>query len=79
MTVATARIARGPYRVLRRLARKLTKPLRLAVIRHQLALSEGNVRHLELARVEAVAMLQAEHMRQVKLMQRRQQIEQGFA
>jgi hypothetical protein len=77
--IAATRLHRGPYRVVRRLARKLLKPLRLAVIRHQLALSEGNVRHLELARVEAVAMLHAEHRRQVKLMQRRQQIEQGFA
>lgn len=77
--IATTRIHRGPYRVIRRLARKLLKPLRLAVIRHQLALSEGNVRALEEARVEAISMLHAEHRRQVKLMQRRQQIEQGFA
>ncbi|WP_273036790.1 hypothetical protein [Massilia timonae] len=77
--IAAARIHRGPYRVIRRLARKLLKPLRLAVIRHQLALSEGNVRALEEARVEAISMLHAEHRRQVKLMQRRQEIEQGFA
>ncbi|QYG03865.1 hypothetical protein [Massilia sp. NP310] len=77
--IAATRIHRGPYRVVRRLARKLLKPLRLAVIRHQLALSEGNVRALEEARVEAISMLHAEHRRQVKLMQRRQQIEQGFA
>lgn len=77
--IAATRIHRGPYRVVRRLVRKLAKPLRLAVIRHQLALSEGNVRALEDARVEAISMLHAEHRRQVKLMQRRQQIEQGFA
>ena len=77
--IAATRIHRGPYRVIRRLVRKLLKPLRLAVIRHQIALSEGNVRALEEARVEAISMLHAEHRRQVKLMQRRQQIEQGFA
>jgi len=52
--IAAHRITTGPYRILRRLARKLTKPLRLAVIRHQTALSEGNVRHLDDLRIEAI-------------------------
>lgn len=59
----------------RRLARKLTKPLRLAVIKHQLALSEGNVLALEGARIEAVELMRDEHQRQVKLMMKRRQVE----
>ena len=73
--IAAARITSGPYRVARRLARKLTKPLRLAVIRHQLALSENNVWALEGARLEAIELLQAEHRRQVQLMQRRREVQ----
>jgi hypothetical protein len=54
MTAAT-RIHRGPYRVLRRLARKLLKPLRLAVIRHQIALNAEHKRQVELmTRLRAV-------------------------
>lgn len=66
-------------RIARRLVRNLTKPLRLAVIRHQLALSEGNVRALNDVRIESIKMLNDEHVRQVGLMQRRQQIERGMA
>ena len=66
------------YRNARRLVRNLTKPLRLAVIRHQLALSEGNLLALEGARVEAIEMLRDENFRQVVLMQRRQDIERGI-
>lgn len=62
----------------RRLVRNLTKPLRLAVIRHQLALSEGNLLALEGARIEAIEMLRDENFRQVVLMQRRQDIERGI-
>jgi len=74
MNVATIRITRGPYRVVRRLARKLVKPLRLAIIKHQLALSGGNIQHLEDARVETLALLQAEHMRQVDLLMKLNQV-----
>ena len=70
MSIATKPI----YRVVRRLVRKLTKPLRLAVIRHQLALSEGNVRALEDARIETLSLLQAEHRRQVDLMMKQRQV-----
>jgi len=66
-------------RIARRLVRKLTKPLRLAVIRHQLALSEGNVAALEDARIEMISQLRAEHVRQVSLMQRLLQVERGAA
>lgn len=77
--IAATRIHRGPFRVIRRLTRKLLKPLRLAVLRHQMALSAGNVQHLEDTRIEVLSLLRAEHVRQVGLMQRRQQIERGAA
>lgn len=73
--IAATRITRGPYRVVRRLARKLLKPLLLRVNRHQLALSEGNVRHLNDVRIEVICMLNTEHRRQVALMQRRREVE----
>lgn len=73
--IAATRIHRGPFRVIRRLARKLFKPLRLAVIRHQMALSEGNVRHLDDLRIEAICALNAEHRRQVDLMQKQRATE----
>ena len=62
----------------RRLVRKLTKPLRLAVINHQMALSAGNLLALEGARIETIEMLRDENFRQVVLMQRRQDIERGI-
>jgi hypothetical protein len=62
----------------RRLVRNLTKPLRLAVINHQLALSEGNLLALEGARIETIEMLRDENFRQVVLMQRRQDIQRGI-
>lgn len=65
-------------RTARRLVRRLTKPLRLAVIRHQLALSEGNVLALEGMRIETIEMLRDENFRQVVLMQRRQDIQRGI-
>jgi len=66
-------------RIARRLVRKAMKPLRLAVIRHQLALSAGNVAALEDARIEMLCALRAEHVRQVSLMQRLLQVERGAA
>lgn len=62
----------------RRLVRNLTKPLRLAVINHQLALSDGNLLALEGARIETIEMLRDENFRQVVLMQRRQDIQRGI-
>lgn len=75
--IATLRIHRGPYRVIRRLARKLLKPLRLAVIRHQMALSDGNVRHLNDLRIEAICALNAEHKRQAQLAAKLLGVERG--
>jgi hypothetical protein len=66
-------------RIARRLVRKLTKPLRLAVIRYQLALSAGNVVALEDARIETLSLLRAEHVRQVQLMARQRAVEGDFA
>ncbi|MBQ5963179.1 hypothetical protein [Massilia sp. ZL223] len=66
-------------RIARSLVRKLTKPLRLAAVAHQMAVSQQNVAHLTCAREEAAQLLAAEHRRQVALMSRRQQIERGFA
>ena len=74
MTVAT-RLTRGPYRIVRRLARKAFKPLLLSVNRHQVVLSDSNVRHLEDVRIEAISLLQAEHRRQVQLAKRRRELE----
>lgn len=73
--IAATRITRGPFRVVRRLARKLTKPLLLAVNRHQLALSRQNVRYLDDMRIEAICALNAEHKRQVGLMMRQREVE----
>lgn len=73
--IAATRITRGPFRVIRRLARKLLKPLRLAVIRHQMALSDQNVRYLDDMRIEAICALNFEHRQQVKLQMRRREVE----
>lgn len=62
----------------RRMVRKLTKPLRLAVIDRQMAMSNGNLLALEGARIETIEMLRDENFRQVVLMQRRQDIERGI-
>lgn len=78
MSLTVPRITASPYRNARRLVRKLTKPLRLAVINRQLALSDGNLLALEGARIETIEMLRDENFRQVVLMQRRQDIERGF-
>lgn len=75
--IAATRIHRGPYRVIRRLARKLLKPLRLAVIRHQMALSEQNVRYIDEARIGAICMLNAEHKRMAQLSAKLLGVERG--
>ncbi len=75
--IAATRIHRGPFRVIRRLARKLLKPLRLAVIRHQLALSEQNIRAIDDARIEAICMLNAEHQRMARLAAKLLGVERG--
>ena len=75
--IAAPRIHRGPFRVIRRLARKLLKPLRLAVIRHQMALSDQNVRYLDDMRIEAICALNAEHKRQTQLAARLMGVERG--
>ena len=73
--IAVPRIHRGPFRVIRRLVRKLFKPLRLALLRHQMALSDSNVRHLHDLRIEAICALNAEHRQQVKLQIRQREVE----
>ena len=73
--IAATRIHRGPYRALRRLARKLLKPLRLAVIRHQIAASAENIAHYEAVRYEALLLIASENRRQVKLAMQRNAIE----
>jgi hypothetical protein len=67
------RVTRGPYRVLRRLARKLTKPLRLRITAAQLATSDENIAHFEAVRTEAARLIAAEHRRQVDLLMKRNQ------
>lgn len=73
--IAATRIHRGPFRIVRRLARKLFKPLRLAVIRHQLALSEQNIRAIDDARITAICAINAEHRFQVDLMRKQREVE----
>ena len=57
------------------MARKLLKPLLLTVNRHQMALSDQNVRYLDDMRIEAICALNAEHRRQVALAMRHRELE----
>lgn len=66
-------------RILRRLVRRATRPLRLAVVRAQLATAEQNVDYFEGVRVEA-SELKREAIEQVsRLAARRMAIERGVA
>ena len=75
--MTAARILRGPARVLRRLARRVTKPLRLAVVRAQLATAEQNVDYFEGVRVEASTLKQQAAEQVARLAARRMGIERG--
>ncbi len=75
--MTATRILRGPARVLRRLVRRATKPLRLAVVRAQLATAEQNVDYFEGARVEASQLKQEATEQLSRLAARLQGIERG--
>lgn len=64
-------------RILRRLVRRATKPLRLAVVRHQLATVEQNVNYYEQVRVEASQLKQGATEQLSRLAARLQGIERG--
>lgn len=66
-------------RILRRLARRATKPLRLAIIRSKLTTSDQNIAYYKQARDEATELIAAEHRNQVALMLRQRDIERGAA
>lgn len=72
--IAATRITRGPFRVVRRLVRKLLKPVRLRITGVQMAASDENIAHLEAVRVEASRLIAAEHRRQVRLSMDRNRI-----
>lgn len=75
--MTAARILRGPARVLRRLVRRATRPLRLAVVRAQLATAEQNVDYFEGVRVEASTLKQQAAEQASRLAARRMGIERG--
>ncbi len=75
--MTTARILRGPARVLRRLVRRAMKPLRLAVVNHQVAAAEQNVDYFEGVRVEASTLKQQAAEQVSRLAARRMGIERG--
>lgn len=75
--MTAARILRGPARVLRRLVRRATKPLRLAVVRAQLATAEQNVDYFEGVRVEASQLKQEATDQVSRLAARLMGIERG--
>ena len=77
--IATLRIHRGPYRVIRRLARKLTKPLRLWVTECQLEKSRENVSYFASVRAHLAKLEREEVEHQAQLAARRQAIERGLA
>jgi len=72
--IAATRIHRGPYRVVRRLARKLLKPIALAWNAWQLAKSRDDVAYLESLRAQFARKEHNEALRQVRLMRSRNRI-----
>jgi hypothetical protein len=77
MTVA--RILRGPARILRRLVRRATKPLRLWLTECQLEKSRENVSYFESVRALLAQKEREEVERQTQLAARRMAIERGLA
>lgn len=74
MSIAITRITTGPYRVLRRLARKSIKPVALQWNALQLAKSRDDVAYLESLRAQFEQKEHNEALRQVRLMRSRSQI-----
>jgi hypothetical protein len=62
------------YRILRRLVRKATKPLRLWLNTRQLTASERQIELLRTVRIDAAVLEHYEHRRQVRLAMRRTEI-----
>ena len=77
--MTTARILRGPYRVLRRLVLRATKPLRLWLTECQLEKSRENVSYFESVRALLAQKEREEVERQTQLAARRMAIERGLA
>jgi hypothetical protein len=74
MSTAISRITTGPYRVLRRLARKSIKPVALQWTTWQLAKSRDDVAYLASLRTQFEQKEHNEALRQVRLMRSRSQI-----
>ncbi|WP_313632514.1 hypothetical protein [Massilia timonae] len=72
--IAATRITRGPHRVLRRLVRKLAKPLLLTLNQWARERSEDNVFALIWDREQISRQIAAEKHHQVKLELRRKEI-----
>lgn len=72
--IAATRITRGPFRVVRRLARKALKPLLLTVNQWARDRSEDNVFALIWDREQVSRQIAAEKHHQVKLELRRKEI-----
>jgi len=74
MSIAISRITTGPYRVLRRLARKSIKPIALQWTAWQLTKSLDDVAYLASLRAQFEQKEHNEALRQVRLMRSRNQI-----
>ena len=77
--MTAARILRALCRILRRLVRRATKPLRLWLTELQLEKSRENVSYFESVRAYLVEKEQQELARQSQLAAKRIAIEEGFA
>ena len=73
--IAATRIHRGPYRVVRRLARKLLKPLLLKLNQFDFQVSEIAVFDLLVEREQINQQMAAEARRQLRLAMRRRELE----
>lgn len=62
------------YRILRRLVRKAVKPVCLWINACRFQEVEHEVSRLEMARQDAIRLMQAQRLRQVKLQRQRNQI-----
>jgi len=72
--IAAIRITRGPFRVVRRLARKVVKPIALFLATRELRLSEERADYLLSLRTSIAPVEKRERERTVHLVGRRNQI-----
>lgn len=72
--IAATRITRGPFRIVRRLARKAVKPIALFLANRELRLSEERAEYLQQLRTSIAPVERRERERAVHLVGRRNQI-----